>query len=133
MKAVTIRVREIMPRGQVAVMADVSHPEVDVFTTIDNADALVIACHPDHEQVVRDAVAIEQERPRWWRELRRLEDFYAVLARGGDTMDPKTETQAEKMEDTRPEGHGFVDDQAGDGEALEQIESHDAASDEDCD
>lgn len=78
MKPVTICPRSFMPRGKVFVMADVSHPEVDVFTTIDDADALVIACHPDDEQALRDAVAIEQERPKWWRDLRRLE----ALTRG---------------------------------------------------
>ena len=78
MKPITIMVRSIMPKGIVALMADTSHPEVDLFTSIDDADALVLACHPDHEQVVRDAVAIEQERPKWWRDLRRIEDAIAT-------------------------------------------------------
>lgn len=77
MKPVTIKARSIMPKGKIFLMADISHPEVDPFTTIDDADALVIACHPDHEQVVRDAVALEQERPKWWRDLRRIEDAIA--------------------------------------------------------
>lgn len=77
MKPVTIKVRSIMPKGQIFLMADTSHPEVDPFTSIDDADALVIACHPDHERVVRDAVAIAQERPQWWRDLRWIEEAIA--------------------------------------------------------
>ena len=73
MKAVKVVAREMIPKGAVYVMPDTSHPEVDLFVTIDDADALVVACHPDHEQVVRDAIAIEQERPKWWRDLRRIE------------------------------------------------------------
>jgi hypothetical protein len=41
-------------------------------------------------------------------------------------MDPKTD--AEMMEDTRPEGRGFVDDAQTDAEALQDIESHDDES-----
>jgi hypothetical protein len=73
MKAVTIQPRSFIPEGKVFVMADTSHPEVDLWTTIDEADALIIACHPEQEQAVRDLVAVEQERPKWWRDMRRFE------------------------------------------------------------
>lgn len=73
MKPVTVKPRRFVSKGAVYVMPDTSHPEVDLFTTLDDADALVIVCHPDHEQLVRDALAIEQERPRWWRDMRRIE------------------------------------------------------------
>lgn len=78
MKPVTIKSRTFAPRGQVFIMADTSHPEVDPLTTIDDAGALVLVCHPDQEQVLRDAVALEQERPRWWRDMRRIEAALAL-------------------------------------------------------
>lgn len=78
MKPVTIKPRTFIPKGKVYVMPDTSHPEVDMWVTIDDADALVIACHPDHEQVLRDAVALEQERPKWWRDMRRIEAALAL-------------------------------------------------------
>jgi hypothetical protein len=43
-------------------MADTDHPEIDPLTPIDDADALIVACHPDNERVLLDAIAIEQER-----------------------------------------------------------------------
>lgn len=49
---------------------------------------------------------------------------------GDDTMDPRTDS--EKMEDTRPEGRGFIDDETMDAEALEQIEASSDKSAEDC-
>lgn len=60
-------------------MADISHPEVDVFTTIEEADALVVVCHPVHEEALRDAIAVEQERPQWWRDMRAIEE---AISRG---------------------------------------------------
>jgi hypothetical protein len=75
MKPVVIKPRRFVPRGRIYVMPDTSHPEVDIWTTLDDADALILTCHPDHEEMLRDAVAIEQERPKWWRDLRRLEEM----------------------------------------------------------
>lgn len=72
-KAVTIKPREIIPPGRVYVMPNIDHPEIDLRMTIDEADHLIIACHPSHEQAVRDAVALEQERPKWWRDMRAIE------------------------------------------------------------
>jgi hypothetical protein len=88
-KAVVIKPYSYVPSGSVYVMADTSHPEVSLWTTIDEADALIIACHPDHEQIVRDVVAIEQERPRWWRDLRAFE---AAIASASSRTQPTKET-----------------------------------------
>lgn len=92
MKAITIKPRPFVPKGRVYLMPDTSHPEVDLFTPMEQADALVIACHPDHEQLVRDAVAIEQERPKWWRDLRSFEA--AISAASRDSQGPKEGTDA---------------------------------------
>lgn len=73
MRPVTILPRSYCPKGKLYVMADTSHPEVDVSTSIEDADALMVLCHPEHEQVLRDAIAIEQERPKWWRDMQRIE------------------------------------------------------------
>jgi hypothetical protein len=83
-KRVTVRPNQFVPRGKVFVMADTSHPEVDPLTSIDDAGALVIACHPDNERVLLDAIAIEQERPKWWRDQQALERVLSVLRAGGD-------------------------------------------------
>ncbi len=73
MKAVTIRARTIIPAGRVYVMPNTEHPEVDPWATIDAAEHLIVACHVDDEQRVRDAVAVAQETPQWWLDLRRFE------------------------------------------------------------
>lgn len=78
MKAITFRPHPYVPRLRVYLMPDADHPEVDPFTSLDDADRIVLVYHPDHDQLVRDAVAIEQERPAWWREMR---EFQTALER----------------------------------------------------
>lgn len=73
MKPVTITARSFIPKGRIFLMADTSHPEADPLTPVDEADRLLLLCHTDYEQVVRDAIAIEQELPKWWRDLRHIE------------------------------------------------------------
>jgi len=84
-KPVTIVVSALLQRAHVCVTADFSDPRVDLFTSVDDAEALVLACHPDYERVLRDVVAIEQERPKWWRDMRRIEELVAggATPRGG--------------------------------------------------
>lgn len=79
MKPVVIQTVSWAPKGSVFVMADTSHPEIDLMTTIDDANKLRLVCHPDEEEAVRDAVAICQERPKWWEDMRRFE---ALLTKG---------------------------------------------------
>ncbi len=66
MKAVTIRARTIIPQGCVYVMPNTEHLEVSLWTTLDEAEHLIVACHVDDERRVRDAVAVAQETPKWW-------------------------------------------------------------------
>lgn len=81
MKAVTVKARDFVPKGRVYLMPNTDHPEVDLWLTIDEAEHLLVVCHPDHEQVVRDAIAIEQERPAWWRDTRAIE---AAIEQAGE-------------------------------------------------
>jgi hypothetical protein len=83
-KRVTVRPNQYVPKGQAFLMADTDHPEIDLLTPIDDADALIVACHPDNERVLLDAIAIEQERPKWWRDQQALERVLSVLRTGGD-------------------------------------------------
>lgn len=78
MKAITIRARTLIPKGHIYLMPNTEHPEVDLFTTIDEAEHLIVACHVDDEHRVRDAVAVAQETPKWWLDLRRFERALAV-------------------------------------------------------
>jgi hypothetical protein len=84
MKRVTVRPNQYVPKGQVFLMADTGHPEIDPLTPIDDADALIIACHPDNERVLLDAIAIEQERPKWWRDQQALERVLSMLCAEDD-------------------------------------------------
>lgn len=81
MKAVTIRSRRFVPQGKVFVLPDTEHPEVSPWTTLDEADHLLVACHPSDEQAVRDAVAVAQERPRWWRDVQAIERALSSIDR----------------------------------------------------
>jgi hypothetical protein len=80
MKPLRVQARRFVEPGRVYVVPDVSHPEVDLFTAVDDADALIVVCSIEDEQRLRDIIAVEQERPRWWREVRRIED---ALRKGG--------------------------------------------------
>lgn len=53
---VSTQVSPNVPVGHALVMVDTSHPEVDLFTSVDDADALVVACHLTDERAVRDRV-----------------------------------------------------------------------------
>lgn len=68
-----VRPHWLVPRGQVLVMANYEHPETPMFEFEMGADGIVsrdapvpdgriVACHPDDEQMVRDALALAQER-----------------------------------------------------------------------
>ena len=72
-----VRANEFVPKGRVFVMANYEHPETPMFEfgwghdgiTTESAevpDGRIIACHPEDEQRVRDALAVAQERPKWW-------------------------------------------------------------------
>ncbi len=80
MKAITIRARSIIPAGSVYVMPNTEHPEISLWTTLDEAEHLIVACHIDDEQRVRDAVALAQEYPKWWLDLRRFERVLQTAA-----------------------------------------------------
>lgn len=81
MKAVTVRAHSWLPRGQVFVMANTDHPELPVVLPIDEAEHVVIVCHPSDERAVRDALAVEQERPKWWRDEQERRRVFDALAR----------------------------------------------------
>jgi hypothetical protein len=81
---VRISVTSLVPAGQVVLMPDYSHPETPMFDfgwgpdgiTSQPAsvpDGRVLACHPDDEQRVRDALAVAQERPQWWEDWQRVQ------------------------------------------------------------
>ena len=74
MKTVTIKARPFIPAGRVHVMADIAEEGINLATTTDEAQHLVIDCHPGEEQRVRDALAIEQQRPNWWHDLKHFEE-----------------------------------------------------------
>lgn len=89
---VAVKVTQIVPRGQVFIMADYSHPETPMFdftlgsrgieaTPAAIPDGRIIACHPDDEQAVRAALAVAQERPKWWQDWQRIEDILRRAAR----------------------------------------------------
>ena len=73
--------------GTVWIVPDYTHPETPMFVfgiapngqlTSKPApvpDGRIIACHPDDEQAVRDAVAVAQERPQWWEDMRRFDEM----------------------------------------------------------
>jgi hypothetical protein len=68
-----VRVTSFVPKGQVLTMPDHSHPETPMFdfswgpnglesSPAEIPDGTIVACHPDDERMVRDAIAIAQER-----------------------------------------------------------------------
>jgi hypothetical protein len=72
-KSVTIKARPFIPAGRVHVMPDIAVEGISLSTTTDEAQHLVIDCHPGDEQRVADALAIEQQRPNWWQDLTHFE------------------------------------------------------------
>ena len=73
MKSVTIKTRPFIPAGRIHVMPNIAEPGIDLSTTTDEAQHLVIDCNPGDEQRVRDILASEQQRPNWWRDLTHFE------------------------------------------------------------
>ncbi len=69
-------------KGKVMLMADPNAPTVtqEVVPDIHDAAGVLLLCHPDDEQWVRDVIAREQEAPKDWRDWQRL---LAILNRGG--------------------------------------------------
>ena len=68
-----IRTSVFLQRGQVVVMPNYEHPEVEMFNfswgptglqarETEIPDGRILYCHPDDEQRVRDALALLQER-----------------------------------------------------------------------
>jgi hypothetical protein len=90
MKAVTIKPREFIPKGHIYLMPDTSHPEIDMWVTIEDADALILVCHPDHEQLVRDAVAMNDIDPIAEAERRGYEDGPHQTPRAWDLYPDQT-------------------------------------------
>lgn len=93
---VKVRSSSIVSRGQVLVMADFEHPETPIMDfwmeggEIQSAsapvpDGRIIVCHPDDEQRVRDAVAVAQERPKWWEDWQAVERLIGRAVGGGTT------------------------------------------------
>ena len=81
---VKIRSSDMVPDGNVLIAADYEHPETPMFEfawgpaglTSQPAsvpDGRIIYCRPEDEQRVRDAVAVAQERPKWWEDWQRIE------------------------------------------------------------
>lgn len=87
MKPLTIKADPLCPARRAFLMPDVTDPRVDPLDAFDGgieaAERLLILCHPDDEQRIRDAVAVEQERPKWWRDWQRIEQAF-VAAREED-------------------------------------------------
>lgn len=79
-----LQVSPYVPQGQILVMSDYSHPETPMFEfsfgengiesrPAEVPDGRIIACHPDDERRLRDAIACEQETPKWWRDWQLFE------------------------------------------------------------
>lgn len=101
-----VQVSQFARPGAVVIMVDYSHPETPMHDFGIDArgqitakpaeipDGRVLLCHPDDEQHVRDALAIAQERPKWWEDMRA---FHRLLA----SLDPPGEGQKHEREDDR--------------------------------
>jgi hypothetical protein len=78
MNGVRIYTHHLVKPNQIIIMADYDHPEIHMFED-PVPDGRLIYCNPVDEQRVRDAVAMAQERPKWWEDMRRFEEFLARL------------------------------------------------------
>lgn len=80
MKPLTIRANPLIPVGKVFVMPDVTDPKIgfNFDTGLDGAERLLIACHPDDEQMVRDVIAVEQEQQKWSLDWQRIKQAFAA-------------------------------------------------------
>ncbi len=58
---IRVKLNHWLPKNQIFIMADASHPEVPLFLPIEEATALWAVCHPAHDQVLRDAIALLEE------------------------------------------------------------------------
>lgn len=85
MKTLTIQARFIVQRGRIYLMPNIDHPDVDMWLTIDDAEHLIAVCHPDDERWLRDVIAVEQERPRCWRDVQRIEAAMLIISDGATT------------------------------------------------
>lgn len=92
---VQIMVRPFIPKGQIVIMVDFNHPEASMtnfgfdFATggvtaepAEIPDGRIICCHPDDEGRVRDALAVAQEKPKWWLDWQSFEKTMRVLGGG---------------------------------------------------
>lgn len=84
MDGVVVRPRSFIPKGTIFIVPNYEHPEIPMTEfswgpgglesrPAPTPDGRIIMCHPEDERRLRDALAIVQERPKWWEDWQRVE------------------------------------------------------------